>query len=336
MRPRFRRGIRYVITLDADTRLPIGAARRLVGKMAHPLNRPRFDPARRSCRARPRHSSAARDAIAAHRGRRFAVSTRVFRPNGLDPYALQFPTCIRICSTKAPIPARESMTSISSKALSQAEFPKTRCSATICWKGFLPGPASLPTLRSSKNFPRATTWRGTPAPLGARRLAVAALDLRLWRPDAQRCPENIDTADGALEDYRQSCGVRCPRPHPSGIPDRLATCHATAAEIWTVFIVFTIALPPLLPAVAGIVPRRTGISLSNHCACLRRDFELGTPANRFPCHFSCSSGVDDGRRGGSYALPRLCSPASFAGMGDRGAGRQRSRNSIVAVSPCKL
>ena len=37
-------GVRYVITLDADTRLPKGAARRLVGAMAHPLNRPRFDP----------------------------------------------------------------------------------------------------------------------------------------------------------------------------------------------------------------------------------------------------------------------------------------------------
>ena len=45
-------GIRYVITLDADTRLPIGAAKRLVGKMAHPLNRPRFDPRQRPGRGR--------------------------------------------------------------------------------------------------------------------------------------------------------------------------------------------------------------------------------------------------------------------------------------------
>jgi cyclic beta-1,2-glucan synthetase len=36
--------VRYVITLDADTRLPRGAAHRLIGTMAHPLNRPRFDP----------------------------------------------------------------------------------------------------------------------------------------------------------------------------------------------------------------------------------------------------------------------------------------------------
>ena len=36
-------GVRYVITLDGDTRLPRGAAVRLVGTMAHPLNRPRFN-----------------------------------------------------------------------------------------------------------------------------------------------------------------------------------------------------------------------------------------------------------------------------------------------------
>jgi len=39
-------GVRYVVTLDADTRLPHGAVRRLVGKMAHPLNAPRVDPSR--------------------------------------------------------------------------------------------------------------------------------------------------------------------------------------------------------------------------------------------------------------------------------------------------
>ncbi len=38
--------IKYVITLDTDTQLPRDAARQLVGAMAHPLNRPEFDPAR--------------------------------------------------------------------------------------------------------------------------------------------------------------------------------------------------------------------------------------------------------------------------------------------------
>ncbi len=37
--------VRYCITLDSDTRLPRNAARTLVGIIAHPLNRPRIDPA---------------------------------------------------------------------------------------------------------------------------------------------------------------------------------------------------------------------------------------------------------------------------------------------------
>ncbi|MEO6420897.1 MAG: glucoamylase family protein, partial [Polyangiaceae bacterium] len=37
-------GVRFVITLDADTRLPIGAARRLIGLAAHPLNSALLDP----------------------------------------------------------------------------------------------------------------------------------------------------------------------------------------------------------------------------------------------------------------------------------------------------
>jgi cyclic beta-1,2-glucan synthetase len=40
------RGIRYVITLDADTVLPPEAGRLLIGALAHPLNRAEFDPSR--------------------------------------------------------------------------------------------------------------------------------------------------------------------------------------------------------------------------------------------------------------------------------------------------
>ena len=38
------RDTRYVITLDSDTDLPLDAGRKLVGTLAHPLNRARFDP----------------------------------------------------------------------------------------------------------------------------------------------------------------------------------------------------------------------------------------------------------------------------------------------------
>lgn len=37
--------VRYVLTLDSDTHLPHGTVRRMVGTLAHPLNRPRFNAA---------------------------------------------------------------------------------------------------------------------------------------------------------------------------------------------------------------------------------------------------------------------------------------------------
>ncbi|HEU4600310.1 MAG TPA: hypothetical protein VFS26_11200, partial [Solirubrobacterales bacterium] len=80
-------GVRYVITLDADTRLPRGAAARLVGTMAHPLNRPVFD--RRLRRVvdgyavlQPRVTPT----IPAERGP--TLFQKIFAgPAGIDPYA---------------------------------------------------------------------------------------------------------------------------------------------------------------------------------------------------------------------------------------------------------
>jgi cyclic beta-1,2-glucan synthetase len=40
-------GIRYVVTLDADTRMPRDTVAKLAGRIAHPLNRPAFDAAER-------------------------------------------------------------------------------------------------------------------------------------------------------------------------------------------------------------------------------------------------------------------------------------------------
>ena len=78
-------GVRYVITLDADTRLPRDAARRLVGVALHPLNRPRHDRATgRVTRGygilQPRVSISLEGASRSRFARVFAGSA------GLDPY----------------------------------------------------------------------------------------------------------------------------------------------------------------------------------------------------------------------------------------------------------
>ncbi|TAK33170.1 MAG: DUF3131 domain-containing protein [Chloroflexota bacterium] len=79
-------GVRFVITLDADTQLPHGAARRLIGTLAHPLNRPRLTPDGRRVIGgytiiQPRVSPSLPSATATRFARIFADSI------GVDPYS---------------------------------------------------------------------------------------------------------------------------------------------------------------------------------------------------------------------------------------------------------
>ena len=80
-------GVRYVIILDADTRLPRGAAKRLIGKMAHPLNRPTLDP--QSFRVVDGYAVLQpRVTPALPGGRDGSLFQRVFSStSGIDPYA---------------------------------------------------------------------------------------------------------------------------------------------------------------------------------------------------------------------------------------------------------
>ncbi|MGC1399660.1 MAG: hypothetical protein WA827_13990, partial [Candidatus Binatus sp.] len=80
-------GVRYVITLDADTRLPRGAAKRMVGKMAHSLNAPRFD--KQLGRVIEGHGVLQpRITASLPTGRDGSVFQRVFSSAaGIDPYA---------------------------------------------------------------------------------------------------------------------------------------------------------------------------------------------------------------------------------------------------------
>ncbi|ANF56832.1 GH36-type glycosyl hydrolase domain-containing protein [Halotalea alkalilenta] len=80
-------GVRFVITLDVDTRLPRDAAQRLIGKMAHPLNRARFSQDQQRIERgyailQPRVTPELTDASQG------SIYQRVFSaPGGMDPYA---------------------------------------------------------------------------------------------------------------------------------------------------------------------------------------------------------------------------------------------------------
>ncbi|MGD0458927.1 MAG: glucoamylase family protein [Terriglobia bacterium] len=77
--------VRFVITLDSDTQLPLGTARRMIETLAHPLNRPRFDAAGRILAGsytiiQPRVSPSLPSTSASSFSRLFADAV------GIDPY----------------------------------------------------------------------------------------------------------------------------------------------------------------------------------------------------------------------------------------------------------
>ena len=79
------RGVRYVLTLDSDTRLPRDTAKKLIGVISHPLNRPSWDPATGEIRdgyaiLQPRVSVTASSASGTRFARLYAGHT------GVDPY----------------------------------------------------------------------------------------------------------------------------------------------------------------------------------------------------------------------------------------------------------
>ncbi|MDQ7249930.1 GH36-type glycosyl hydrolase domain-containing protein [Dongia sedimenti] len=79
--------VRYVITLDGDTKLPRDAALRLIGKMAHPLNRPTFD-AQEQRVVNGYAILQPRVTPSLPVGKEGSLYQRVFSgPGGIDPYA---------------------------------------------------------------------------------------------------------------------------------------------------------------------------------------------------------------------------------------------------------
>ncbi|MCV3768740.1 GH36-type glycosyl hydrolase domain-containing protein [Rhizobium sp. TRM95796] len=79
-------GVQYVLTLDSDTRLPRDSARKLIGKLAHPLNAPTIDPVTKRVTEgygilQPRITPSLTT------GDEASIFQRIFsRDRGLDPY----------------------------------------------------------------------------------------------------------------------------------------------------------------------------------------------------------------------------------------------------------
>jgi hypothetical protein len=146
--------IRYCITLDTDTRLPRDVARQLIGIIAHPLNRARFDPARGRVVEgygilQPRISVTYTSAA----GRCLPGCTRVI-PASIRTRR-RCPTPTRTCTAKASLRGRDSTTSTPSTPRSPVQCQRTPSCRTTCSRGSTRAWRWFPTSSWSTSIRRA-------------------------------------------------------------------------------------------------------------------------------------------------------------------------------------
>jgi cyclic beta-1,2-glucan synthetase len=275
-------GVRYVITLDADTRLPRGAAKRMVGKMAHPLNAPQFD--NQLGRVVEGHGVLQpRITASLPTGRDGSVFQRVFSSAaGIDPYAFAVSDVYQDLLDEGSYSGKGIYDVDVFEAALAGRVPDDTLLSHDLFEGTFARSGLVSDIELVEEFPS--------------RYDVAAARQHRWaRGDWQLLPWILGRAHGSNADDATSM----PRDGRSSIPplgrwkmiDNLRrtlsapfvllslvagwTLAPAAAAIWTAFIVATIATAPMLPFVTGIVPRRRDISKRSHILAVGKDLVGG-------------------------------------------------------------
>jgi len=273
-------GVRYVITLDADTRMPRDTARRLVGKMAHPLNRPRFDPdTRRVVEGygvlQPRVTPSLPI------GREGSLFQRIFSStNGIDPYA-------------------GAVSDVYQDLFGEGSYTGKGIYDVDAFESALDGRVRDSTLLSHDLFEGTFARAGLASDIELveefpSRYDVAAARQHRWtRGDWQLLPWVLGRADASMADrsanerqrasalppigrWKMLDNLRRSLSAPASVAALVAgwTLPLRAALVWSGFVLATIALPALLPALAGIVPHRARITARSHIRALGADIGI--------------------------------------------------------------
>jgi cyclic beta-1,2-glucan glucanotransferase len=268
-------GVRYVVTLDADTRVPRDGVARLVGTMAHPLNRPAFSSTEGRVmngyglvQPRVNHTLPADGAGSAFQ--------RVFAgPAGIDPYASAVSDVYQdlfqegsftgkgiydIDAFNAALGGRVEENTLLSHDLLEGVF--VRCALATDIELFEEYPSHYESAAARQHRWVRGDWQLLPWILGFHGRAQDA-----------RPPLRIPVVGRwkMIDNLRRSLSAPC--MFLTMLVGWLAP--DVSPWMWARFILATIAVPPLLPFLAGIVPRPGGISKRTYIRGVLSDASLG-------------------------------------------------------------
>ncbi|RBP03046.1 cyclic beta-1,2-glucan synthetase [Roseiarcus fermentans] len=268
-------GVRYVVTLDSDTRLPRDAVRRLIGKMAHPLNRPRLDAdGRRVVEGyavlQPRVTPSLPT------GGEGSLFQRIFSSvSGIDPYASAVSDVYQDLFGEGSYAGKGIYDVDAFEAALADRAPDSTLLSHDLFEGVFARAGLASDVEVVEEFPS--------------RYDVGAVRHHRWaRGDWQllpwifgRGPSRSRTAASssvlpAIGRWKMLDNLRRTLSAPAAVLALLVgwTLPFHPALIWTLFVVLTIALPTLVPVLSAIPPRSPGVTLSSHLRALANDAGL--------------------------------------------------------------
>ena len=256
--------VRYVVTLDADTRLPLGAVSQLVATIAHPLNRPSFDASLGRVTEgygilQPRITPTL---PAEYSG---SLYQRIFSgPAGVDPYASAVSDVYQDLFQEGSYTGKGIYDVDAFRAALADRVPENTLLSHDLFEGVFARAGLATDIELFDEFPAD--------------YLVATSRLHRWaRGDWQLLPWLVGRARDAQGARRRDALPRVARwkmfdnlrrtlSAPSALAAFVAawTTSPVTAVLWTTFLLSVLVLPGAIPAVAGLRPRRPGISKRSH------------------------------------------------------------------------
>jgi cyclic beta-1,2-glucan synthetase len=281
VRPAVPPDIRYVVTLDADTRLPRDAVRRMVGKMAHPLNRPGFDAA--SGQLLEGYAVLQpRVAPSLPMGREGSLFQRVFSSaSGIDPYSAAASDVYQDLFGMGSYAGKGIYDIDAFESALADRVPDNTLLSHDLFEGTFARAGLASDIEVVEEFPS--------------RYDVAAGRQHRWaRGDWQLLPWILGRGDAAgagrgdgrlplIALWKMLDNLRRTLSAPAGVAALIAgwLLPTRDALLWSAFICTTIALPTILPLATALLPGRAGITLRSHLRALRKECSLAAAQTAF-------------------------------------------------------
>ena len=255
--------VRYVITLDADTRLPRDTARRLVGKLAHPLNAARFDAA--SARVVEGYAVLQpRVTPSLPMAREGSLYQRLYSSaSGIDPYSAAVSDVYQDLCGEGSYVGKGIYDIDAFEAALTDRIPAETLLSHDLFEGIFARAGLVSDIEVVEEYP-------------ARYDVAAARSHRWARGDWQLLPWLFGRGGRIplIGLWKMLDNLRRTLSAPASIVALSVGWIALprhSALLWTAFVLLTLAIPQLSPVLAAVISRRSGVSQRSHLRILVSD-----------------------------------------------------------------